>query len=268
MNEDPAVPVTKPPPSLKESLRADFSRDKIGLIASVCCLVMLDGVNGALASNVGPYLMGSFAATPDQITWAAIFYVAPKLYMLLLAARFQERFGQRRSLLGVSAILVLATAGSAFVPNYPSLLAIALIQGAAGGLMIALGQGALLAAFPRREQALVQGVFLMAWVMFPATIVPAYLGGFAYNFVWQYAGLWMALLGLMAFGWLFLKRNLLSHSTLSGPVAPVRIILLATSLFAITYVLEQGNRNAWLEYPPIVWASLLAAVCLLGIVFA
>ncbi len=250
------------------SLLSDFTWDKIGLIAAVCCLVLLDGVNGALASNVGPYLMGSFAATPDQITWAAIFYVAPKLHMLLLAARFQERFGQRRSLLGVSAILVLATAAGAIVPNYPSLLALAVIQGAAGGLMIALGQGALLAAFPRREQALVQGAFLLAWVMFPATIVPAFLGGCAYNFDWQYACWWMALLGLMAFGWLFLKRKLLSNSTLSSPVAPVRIILMVTSLFAIVYVLEQGNRNAWLEYPPIVWALLLAAVCWLGIAFA
>ena len=215
-----------------------------------------------------PYLMGSFAATPDQITWAAIFYFAPKLYMLLLAARFQERFGQRRSLLGVSSVLVLATAGGAVVTNYHALLAIVFFQGAAGGLMIALGQGALLAAFPRREQPLVQCAFLLAWVMFPATVVPAFLGGYAYNYDWQYACLWMALLGLMACGWLILKRKLLSDSTLPSPVATVRIILMATSLFAIVYVLEQGNRNAWLEYPPIVWALLLAAVCLLGIAFA
>ena len=268
MNEATALSITKPGQSVRESLLADFTWDKIGLIAAVCCLVLLDGVNGALASNLSSYLMGSFAATSDQITWAAIFYFAPKLHMLLLAARFQERFGQRRSLLGVSVVLILATAAGALVTNYPLLLAIAFIQGAAGGLMTALGQGALLAAFPRREQALVQGVFLMAWVMFPATIVPALLGGFAYNFDWQYACLWMSLLGLMACGWLFLKRTLLSDSRLSSPVAPVRIILMAISLFSIIYVLEQGNRNAWLEYPPIDWALLLAAVCWLGIAFA
>ena len=268
MNEASALPLTKPAQSVAQSLRTDFTWDKIGLLAAVCCLVLLDGLNGALASNLRPYLMGSFAATPDQITWAAIFYLAPKLYMLLLAARFQERFGQRRSLLGVSVVLVLATAGGAAVPNYPSLLAVAFFQGVSGGLMVALGQGALLAAFPRREQALVQCAFLLAWVMFPATIVPAILGGFAYNYDWQYACLWMALLGLMACGWLFLKRKLLSDSTLPSPVATVRIILMATALFAIVYVLEQGNRNAWLEYPPIVWALLLAAVCLLGIAFA
>ena len=107
-----------------QSLLTDFTWEKIGLIAAVCSLVLLDGVNGALASNVDQYLMGSFAATPDQITWAAIFYLAPKLHMLLLAARFQERFGQRRSLLGVSSVLVLATAGGAVVPNYPALLTI------------------------------------------------------------------------------------------------------------------------------------------------
>ena len=268
MNEAPALSITKPAQSVRESLLTDFTWDKIGLIAAVCCLVLLDGVNGALASNLRPYLIGSFAATPDQITWAAIFYFTPKLHMLLLAARFQERFGQRRSLLGVAAVLVLATAGGAVVTNYPSLLAIAFFQGAAGGLMTALGQGALLAAFPRREQALVQCAFLMTWVMFPATIVPAFLGGFAYNYDWQYACWWMALLGLMAGGWLFLKRKLLSDSILPSPVAPVRILLMATSLFAIIYVLEQGNRNAWLEYPPIVAALLLAAACWFGFAFA
>ena len=63
----------------------------MGLIVAVCCLVSLDGVNGALASNLGQYLGGSFAATPDQITWAAIFYFAPKLHMLLLAASHAAR---------------------------------------------------------------------------------------------------------------------------------------------------------------------------------
>jgi DHA2 family multidrug resistance protein len=40
-----------------------------------------------------------------------------------------------------------------------------------------------------------------------------------------------------------------------------------TALFAIVYVLEQGDRNRWLEYPPIVWASLLAVTCIVGLVF-
>jgi DHA2 family multidrug resistance protein len=97
-------------------------------------------------------LMGSFAATRDQITWTAVFYFATKLYALLLAARVQERFGQRRSLLGASAALVLATGGSIVVTAYPSLLVVRFFQGAAGGLVLALGQGALLGAFPRREQ--------------------------------------------------------------------------------------------------------------------
>ena len=40
-----------------------------------------------------------------------------------------------------------------------------------------------------------------------------------------------------------------------------------TTLFALVYVLEQGDRNRWLEYPPIVWATLLAAACIISLAF-
>jgi len=268
MNEAPALSATKPARTAAPPFLAEYSWDKIGLIAVVCCLVLLDGINGALVSTLRPYLMGSFAATPDQITWVAILYYVAKFYMLLLAARAQERFGQRRSLLFASVVLVLATAGGSLVTNYPSLLAITISQGIGGGLMIALGQGALLAAFPRREQSLVQCAFALAVVMFPATIVPALLGGFAYNYDWQDAYAWITVCGLIGCGWLFWKQKILSDISVSSPVPVVRIILMVTSLFAIVYVLQQGNRNAWLECPSIVWSLLLAAACLLGIGFA
>jgi len=264
MNETSATLVAKP----EQSIFAEYSWTKIGLIAAVCFLVLLDGVNGSMSSTLGPYLMGSFAITPDQVAWTAIFYYTPKLYGLLLAARVQERFGQRRALLFASTVLVLATGFSFFVTNYPALLVVRLFQGSGGGLMIALGQGALLAAFSRREQPLVQCAFALAAVMFPANIVPALLGGFAYNYDWQHAYAWMTLGGLLGCGWLFWKQKILGDITVSTPVPIVRICLMVTALFAIVYVVEQGNRHAWLESPYIVWSLLLAGVCLLGIGFA
>lgn len=264
MSNATPIPEAKP----VECFVGEPTRAKIGLLGAVSCLVLLDGVNGSVCSTLGSYLNGSFAATPDQITWAAIVYYVPKLYMLLLAARLQERFGQRWSLLRTSVVLVLATVGGAFVGSYHSLLIILFLQGAAGGLMIALGQGALLAAFPRREQALVQSIFALAAVMFPATIVPALLGDWAYKSDWQDAYLWMMPFGVLGCGWLFWKQKSLSNYTVSSPVAVIRIILMVTSLFAIVYVLQQGNRNAWLESPSIVWALLLAAACWLAIAVA
>ena len=249
------------------SFAGHFTFAKIGLLFAVCSLVLLDGVNGAACSTVGKYLMGSFATTSDQITWAAIFYYVGKLYMLLFAAKMQALFGQRRAYLGTSIALVLATAAGAFVSNYPSLLAVLLLQGAAGGLMIALGQGVLLAIFPRREQPLVQGAYALAAVMFPATIVPEIWGGFAYNLDWRYAYLFMTPIGLAGCGWLLWNRKMLSNSVNPVPLSIVRIILVVTALFSIVYVLQQGNRNRWLEYPPIVWALLLAAACIVWIAF-
>ena len=81
----------------------------MGFVGALSALVLLDGVNGAMTSSVGRYLMGTFSAAPDQITWATIVYYVSKLYALLLAARLQERIGQRKALLGASAVLVLST---------------------------------------------------------------------------------------------------------------------------------------------------------------
>jgi DHA2 family multidrug resistance protein len=250
-----------------ESFADSFCFEKIGFLCAVSCLVLLDGVNGAMCSTLRQYLMGGFSATSDQIAWGAIFYYAGKLYMLLLAAKLQKRFGQRRAFLTASFVLVLATVAGAFVSNYPLFLAVLLIQGGGGGAMIALGQGTLLAIFPRREQSLVQGAYALSAVMFPATVVPALLGGFAYHLDWRDTYLAIAPFGLLGWGWLLWKRKLLSESVSPTEFLPGRIILMVTALFAIVYVLEQGDRDGWLEYPPIVWASLLASACIIVLAF-
>jgi DHA2 family multidrug resistance protein len=250
-----------------QALAEDFNWEKIGFIVAVSCLVLLDGVNGAVCSTLSRYLNGSFAVTADQVTWGAIFYYVGKLYMLLIAAKLQCKFGLRLSFLTASSALVLMTAAGMWAPTYPCLLAVLLLQGAAGGSMIALGQGTLLALFPRREQPLVQGVYALSAVMFPATVVPEILGGCAYNFDWRDVYLVMLPFGLFGCAWLFWKQKMLSDSVRFNPFLPLRVILTVIMLFAIVYVMEQGSRNRWLEYPPIVWSIFLAAACLVALAF-
>lgn len=245
-----------------ESYAGRLGVQKTGFLIASAFLVLMDGVNGAAASTLKSYLSGGLSANPDQITWGSIFYYVGKLYMLLLVAKLQRLFGQRRSILTAATVLVLATAAGAFVPNYPIFLTVLLIQGCAGGAMIALGQGTLLSIFPRRDQPIVQGVYALASVMFPATVVPVLLGGSAYHFDWRLAYLAITPFGLLGCIWHYWQRNWLSNMVLPTVVMPRRIILMVTMLFSIVYVLQQGERNRWFEYPPIVWASLLAVTCI------
>lgn len=250
-----------------ESFKGESITTKIGFVAALGFLVLLDAVNGAMTTTLRPYLMGTFAATADQITWGTIIYYVSTLWALMLAARLQVRVGQRRAVLGASLALVLSTIGGAFIGNYPSLLVALLIQGGAGGFMLAFGQGVLLTLFSRRDQTLVQAFYAMAAVMFPATAVQIYVGAFAYHHDWQYAYLFIVPLGLIGWGWLFWHQKLLNDRKESFPFPVLKIVLLLTFLVAIVYVLQQGSRNRWLEYPPIVWSLLLAAACLIGFAF-
>lgn len=252
---------------IEHSFADVFTFDRIGFLFAVICLALMDGVNGAAFTTLRQYFNGAFSATADQVTWAGICYFAGKLYMLLLAAKLQDRFGQRRTFVTMSLILVIATAATAFVPNFPLFLLTLLVQGCAGGAVLALGQGTLLFIFPRREQPLVQGAYALASVMFPATTVPAFLGIWAYHFDWRLAYLVIAPVGLLGHIWLLCKRKFLSNS-ISPPVfMGRRMFLLITAVFSIVYVLQQGERNRWLEYPPIVWALLLALACIAGFAF-
>src|SRR6266576_4944990 len=97
-----------------ESSREETKVNRVGFVFALSALVLLDGINGGMTSTLGRYLMGRFSATPDQITWATIVYYVSKLYALLVAAKLQERVGQRRALLAAATILVVSTSAGAF----------------------------------------------------------------------------------------------------------------------------------------------------------
>lgn len=262
-----ATEVKREEVKIGQSFAEVFTFDRLGFLFAVMCLDMMDGVNGAAFTTLRQYFNGAFSATADQVTWAGICYYAGKLYMLLLAAKLQNRFGQRRTFATMSIVLVIATAAAAFVPSYPLFVLVLLVQGCAGGAVLALGQGTLLHIFPRREQPLVQGMYALASVMFPATTVPVFLGEWAYHLDWRFAYLAMVPVGLLGHLWLLWKRKFLSNSCSPLVFMPGRMVLVITAIFSIVYVLQQGERNRWLEYPPIVWALLLALACVTGVAF-
>ena len=104
--------------------------------------------------------------------------------MLLLAAKLQRRFGQRRSFLAASIALVLATAAGALFP-------ITHFHGGAAHSGLRRwsddcpGPGHVAVHISPPGPAFVQAVYALSTVMFPATIVPVFLGGWAYNFDWR-----------------------------------------------------------------------------------
>src|SRR5690606_41599830 len=69
-------------------------------VAAIVTMLALDGVNSTLlVVNRGP-VAGSFAATPDEIAWLNIAYLAAKITAFTLSPRLLARFGPRRCLLG------------------------------------------------------------------------------------------------------------------------------------------------------------------------
>lgn len=239
-------------------------RAAAGLPVAICTLALLDGVNGALSSAIRPYLMGSVAGGPDEISWAAIAYFSAKLTAFLLSQRLSDMFSERRLLLGAAALLVFVTALSGFAVSTPFLVSVQLLQGAAGGALLAAGQGVLLKRFGHRAQPIIQAFLAFVVLVFPVMIVPFVLGATAYAAHWSYLMFGFTLIGGVAWVTLHAFRAHLDGQVRSNDLPVGRALLLAGSLAGVVYVLLEGMRHAWSESSTLVW-TLALAVAGLGI---
>ncbi|GFE82106.1 MFS transporter [Steroidobacter agaridevorans] len=239
-------------------------RAAAGLTAAICTLALLDGVNGALGSVIRPYLMGSVAGGPDEIAWAAIAYFSAKLTAFLLSQRSSDVFGERHLLLGAAALLVIVTALSGFAESTPFLVSVQLLQGAAGGIVLAVGQGVLLKRCGRGAQPIIQAFLAFAVLVFPVMIVPFVLGATAYAMHWSYVSFVCASLGGIAWLALHAVRDHLDEHVIRNELPAGRALLLAGSLAGVVYVLLEGVRHAWSESSIIV-LTLVCAGAGLGI---
>lgn len=234
-------------PPAGESMRARPREGSAGvLLAAVSFIVLADGINGALTLVAQRYLIGGLSVSPDGVAQLAVVYFSCKLLGFLFADHVRNRSGDRRALFGCGALLAVTGTGAALVHSYPVFLVAQGVQGAAGGVAIAVGQGALLKSFARERQPFVQAAFALSAVVIPAMLTPAFLGLTAESAGWPWALL--AAAGLAALGTVLLQgaRTTLGERTRSASFPTARMLVLAGAVSLGVFVLQRGERYDWL----------------------
>ena len=132
--------------------------------------------------------------------------------------------------------------------------------------MLSTSQATLVQVFPKREQGIVQSLFLMSLTVAP-TLGPTLGGYITDNYTWNWCFLINVPIGILAAFFVVTFLHDTDAPSRSGTVDWLGIGLLAVGLGAMQYVLEEGERNDWFQSSFISSLAIVSVVSLVGLVW-
>ncbi len=206
-------------------------------------------------------IRGNLGATLSEAGWISTSYACANVVIIPLSAWLGYRFGKKNyfvfSLIG----FVLASLLCGISANLGMLIFARVLQGLAGGGLLAKAQAIVFEAFSIKERALAQSVFGMGIIVGPA-IGPVLGGWLTDNLGWRWIFFINLPIGIVAvlMAWVFMPRDDPKTLNRSGRVDWTGIGLLAVGLACFQIMLEEGQQEGWFDSQLIVTTSLVAVV--------
>ena len=81
------------------SLEGDEDKPSVALVVGVMLVATLEVLDVTVVNIALPHIMGSFGATPDQVTWMITSYLIATVIVMPLTGYFVSRYGRQRTML-------------------------------------------------------------------------------------------------------------------------------------------------------------------------
>jgi MFS transporter, DHA2 family, multidrug resistance protein len=216
-------------------------------------------LNMTIANVTVPNIAGALGAGSSQGTWVITSYAVAEAITVPLTGWLAGRFGAVR-LFCISVVLFGAfSLLCGMSTSLGMLLGMRVLQGMAGGPLLALSQTLLLRIFPKEQSMQAMGLWAMTTLLAP--VVGPVLGGWLCdNYSWPWVFLInvpMALLfGLIA--WVLLKRY--QDPALIKPVDKIGMLLLIIWVAALQIMLDEGKDKDWFSSMEIRVLAITAVI--------
>jgi len=218
----------------------------------------MDALNGTIFTIARPQIIGDLHATPDEAAWVNLGYLIAKLSVLPAASWIVDRCGETRVLFWSVMLVLLASIGCALAPDLAPLIAMRIVQGAAGAALLVSAQAILFHLFAKTDQPLVQAVFALGVVMAPTSAAPAIQGVLIDDLSWVWVFWLNPVIALGALSLIIPFRHLLPNGTRTQrPFDHIGFVLLSLAIAALVYILVEGPRWNWFEDAHIVFWALI-----------
>ena len=219
---------------------------------------VLEVIDTSIVNVALPDIQGNLGATLSEAGWVSTGYACANV--VIIPAWLSNRFGRKQYLLFSLIGFTAASAMCGMAGNLQMLVIARVLQGLAGGGLLAKAQSILFETFSRAEQPMAQAIFGIGVISGPA--LGPVLGGYLTDTLgWR----WIFFINL-PFGILavlmtiaFLPRDKASEIS-HALVDWVGIVLLAVGLGCFQTMLEQGQEDDWFSSRLIVWTAVGSAV--------
>jgi MFS transporter, DHA2 family, multidrug resistance protein len=244
----PAEPPRPVPPSPPD-------RVPIALVIAVVTTAILEVLDMTIVNVSIPHMLGTFAATPDQITWVLTSYIVAAAVVMPLTGYLSNWLGRRRLLLVAISGFVISSALCGMAWSLETMVFFRLAQGVFGAPLVPLSQAILLDAFPRERHGQALAIFGLG-IMVAPVIGPALGGYLTETYSWRmvfYINIPIGIFALLlAIGYLP-KRPIKELKT-----DWIGMGLLVLAVGALQYVLDQGQTRDWFNSKVIVVGTIIA----------
>ncbi|MGE2731450.1 MFS transporter [Mycolicibacterium vaccae] len=207
-----------------------------------------------------PAIAASFDVAPVDVNIAISAYLLTVAVLIPVSGWLAGRFGVRPVFLAAIAVFTLASVGCAVSTSLPMLVAMRVLQGVGGAMMVPVGRLAVLRGTAKTD--LVRAIALLTWPALTAPVLAPALGGaIATAGSWRWIFIINIPLGVL--GLLFALKLIRGDATSASTPFDWRGLALlgsgiAVALIALEHVRVSGTP--WL----LVGLGVTAALCLLG----
>jgi DHA2 family multidrug resistance protein len=226
---------------------------------SVSFAALLEVIDTSIVNVALTDMQATLGATLSEIGWVVTSYAIANVIMIPLSPWLGDAFGKKRyfvfSMVGFTAASVMC----GMAQTLDMMILARILQGLAGGGLLAKAQAFLFESFPRAEHGRAQAIFTMCVIAGPA-IGPTLGGYIVTNFSWP----WIFFINLPV----GIVGCLMCISFLPHDKAVIRgraidylgIGLLIVWIGSLQTLLEQGNENGWFDSTFIKWLGVSALV--------
>ena len=137
---------------------------------------LLEVIDTSIVNVAMPQIQGNLGATLSEAGWVSTGYACANVVMIPLTAWLSHRFGRKNYLVFSLIGFTLASALCGMAGNLTMLVIARILQGLAGGGLLAKAQSILFESFPPEEQGAAQAMFGIGVVTGPA--IGPVLGGY------------------------------------------------------------------------------------------
>jgi EmrB/QacA subfamily drug resistance transporter len=203
-----------------------------------------------------PVLLRELHTDLITLVWVLLSYMLVQTVLVLTAGRLADMVGRKNLYVVGSAVFGISALAAGFVTTGEQLIAVRLVQGAAGAFMMANSAAIVTDAFPKRQLGVALGTNMIVAAV--GSILGTILGGWLTIFGWQWV-FWFnvpfSLIGTI-WAWLNLREQVVldRHQRFDIPGMLTYLVSVTGLLIALTV----GGIEGWTT--PLVIGGFIAAI--------